>query len=696
MGRAGRLGLVVPRQLPPPVRNFAGRLAECQALTALVQEGAEPGATVVISAVSGTAGVGKTALAVHWAHQAAGSFPDGQLYVNLRGFDPDEQIMPPGEAVRGFLEALGVPAERIPSSLAAQSGLYRSLIAGKRILVVLDNARDAEQVRALLPATATAVALVTSRSQLASLVAADGANLLTLDLLTPDEARELLTRRLGSDRVGAEPQAVRKIISACARLPLALSIAAARALQSGFSLDALAAELGMASQRLDALDAGDITTQVRAVFSWSYQILSPPAATLFRLLGLHPGPDISTQATASLAGQPVAETRRLLAELTRAHLLAESKPGRYSFHDLLRSYAADLTRTHDPDDRRWAARIRLLDHYTHTAQAADKLLNPGRDPIPVPLARAARGTRPEHPADHRQAIAWLATEHHVLLAVLRHAADAGLGAHTWQLAWALNTYLYRQGRWHDLAGAWQAALHVAGHLGDAATQAFVHRELAQSHTFLDQYRDAHIHYQRALDLYTEAGDRAGQAHTLRHLGYLWERQGQLERALGYSQQALALFQTTNHTYGRASALNSVGWQHALLGDHAQALSHCRQALTVFQQLNDRYGQAATWDSLGYACHQAGSHARAAECYQHALTLFRDLGDSYDEAIILTHLGGTNRAAGDLNAARAAWSQALHILTDLNDPDAEQVRINLAALSQAGHLSAPVAGRTWGG
>jgi hypothetical protein len=385
------------QQLPAAVAHFAGRTGELATLTGLLRGRAERGGTVVISAIGGTAGVGKTALAVHWAHQVADRFPDGQLYVNLRGFDPSGSVMAPAEAVRRFLDALQVPPERIPVDLDAQAALYRSQLACKRMLVVLDNARDTVQVRPLLPGAPTCLVVVTSRGQLTSLVAVDGAHPLTLDLLTEAEARELLARRLGPDRIAAEPQAVEQIVGCCARLPLALSIAAARAEQSGFPLAALAGELAETGRRLDVLDAGDAAGQVRAVFSWSYTALSSAAARLFRLLGLHPGPDISAAAAASFAAVPPAETRRLLAELVRASLLTEHTPGRYAFHDLLRAYAVDVTHTHDPADQRRAAVGRMLDHYRHTAHTAERLLNPARDPIPLALLPPGPGVTPENP-----------------------------------------------------------------------------------------------------------------------------------------------------------------------------------------------------------------------------------------------------------------------------------------------------------
>jgi NB-ARC domain len=377
----------VPAQLPPAVPAFIGRDAELASLDALLHPKAAAAgpATVVIAALSGTAGVGKSALAVHWAHRAAAQFPDGQLYVNLRGFDPDGAAMEPSEALRGFLDALGAPATRIPESLSAQAGLYRTLLAGKRILVVLDNAKDAGQVRPLLPGSPGCLAIVTSRNQLTGLVATDSAYAMTLDLLGSGDARELLALRLGSRRVAREPDAVDEIIAGCARLPLALTIAAARAAGSpSFPLAVLATELREATRALDPLNGGDPATDVRAVFSWSYHALTTDAARLFRRLGLHPGPDIALPAAASLAAIPQDRARALLGELTRAHLLAEHAPGRYAFHDLLRAYATELARAHDSQNVRNAAAHRVLDHYLHTGVL---LVFRTADPLGPPLGR---------------------------------------------------------------------------------------------------------------------------------------------------------------------------------------------------------------------------------------------------------------------------------------------------------------------
>ncbi|HKT01196.1 MAG TPA: BTAD domain-containing putative transcriptional regulator [Rugosimonospora sp.] len=670
----------VPRQLPPRVRHFAGRAAELRHLTALAEAATQPGASVVIATISGTAGVGKTALAVRWAHQNTDRFPDGQMYVNLRGFDAGGRVMTPEEALQGFLNALGVPARRTPPELDARSALYRSLIAGRRMLVLLDNARDARQVRPLLPA-ASAMVVVTSRNQLTPLVATDGAHPLSLDLFTAAESVRLLALRLSAERVAAEPEAVHQIVNACARLPLALSIAAARALQSRFSLAALACEMDSTSHRLDSLDAGDTSTQIRAVLSWSYTTLTRSAARLFRLLGLHPGPDISMAAAASLVGLPVPEARRLLTELTRSHLLTEHAPGRYCLHDLLRIYAAELTQAYDPDNQRRAATIRLLDHYTHTAFRSERLLSPNRDPIAVPLTAPAPGADPESPADRGRAMTWFQTEHAVLLATLQHAADARLDSHAWQLAWSSHTYLDWQGHWRDLAAAWQNALSAAGRLGDPVAQAIAHRLLAHAATMLGHYLDAHAHYDQALHLYTRTGNRVGRAQTHRHLGNLLELQGQIEDALCHSRQALKLLRSTTDRRGLANALNSLGWQHFLAGQYDQALTDSAEALTLFQQIDDQEGQANTWDTIGCVHQHAGRHDRANECYQQSVTLCRKVGNRFNEATVLTHLGALRQVLGNPDAARTAWDSALRILAELDHPDAAQVRAKLAMLDQ---------------
>ncbi|MFF3852439.1 ATP-binding protein [Micromonospora sp. NPDC002575] len=664
---------VVPRQLPTAARHFVGRTAQLAALTALSTDPAAPG-TVLISAIGGTAGVGKTALALHWAHQVADRYPDGQLYVNLRGFDPDAP-MSPAEALGGFLEALAVPPARIPAGLDAQAALFRSLLAGRRMLLLLDNARDAEQVRPLLPGSPGCLVVVTSRHQLPGLVAAEGAHPLALGLLSPAEARHLLSRRLGAQRVAREPAAVRRIVAASSGLPLALSVVAARAaIQPEFPLARLADELDDTRGGLDGFCAGEADIDVRAVLSWSYRCLDPAAATLFRLLGLHPGPDLSAAAAASLVAATEAEVRRPLAALTRANLLTEHAPGRYALHDLLRAYAVELTHATDDEAGRRAALGRMLDHFLRTAHAADLLLHRHRDPIDLPVARPGAVT-PELP-DKAAAWTWLTAEHRTLLATIALAARSGFGTHAWQLAWSINTYLDRLGAWQDQATAQRLALRAAVGDGDRIGQALAHRNRAVACLRLGEYDDARAHLDQALGLHDALGDHVGCARTHLNLGILAERQGRHRQALAHAQRAFDLFGAAGHGSGQANALNNIGWYHIQLGDHRRALDCCREALTLQQRVGNRYWEAHTWDSLGCVHHHLGEPAQAVDCYERALTLWREAGERYFEAATLTHLGDTRHAADAPAAARAAWCQALDILDQLGHPDAEQVRAKL--------------------
>ncbi len=668
-------GQVVPRQLPASVLQFAGRQAELNAISGLLDHTGTSKPAVVISAVGGTAGVGKTALAVHWAHQMADHFPDGQLYVNLRGYDPSGKPVPSAEAIRGFLEALGVPAEHIPARLDEQASLYRSLLSGKRVLVVLDNARDAEQVRPLLPGSPGCMVVVTSRTQLTGLVAAEGAYALTLGLLTEAEARELLALRLGAAQLAAEPEAAAELIGLCARLPLALAIAAARASGGlGLGLGALAAELKDARRRLDALDTSDAVTSVRAVFSWSLDGLSAPAARMFGLLGVHAGPDITAPAAASLAGVTVPAARAELLELAAAHLLTEHIPGRFAFHDLLRAYATERATVTEDEAGRRAAQSRVLDHYLHTAHAAAFLLNPSREPVTLPSA--GPGVIPEQLADHRQALAWLEAERCVLLSAVALAAGTGSGIHAWQLPWTMTDFLDRRGYWGDWAAIQRTALEAATRLGDTAGQATARRLLSQTCARVGDYDQARAHLTQCLDLCRQLGDQAGEARAYQTLCSVADHQDLHGDALGYAEQALALFRAIGDQAGQAWALNNVGYCQLRLGDRQQARAFCQQALILHREVGTQHGEAFASDSLGLAERQLGRLNEAAVCYRHAVSLFRELGDRFSEAESLVNLGDTRHTAGNSSAALAAWQQALAILDSLSHHSARQIRTKL--------------------
>jgi DNA-binding SARP family transcriptional activator len=655
-------GRVVPAQLPADVRGFTGRAAELSTVDGL------SAGTV---AITGTAGVGKTALAVHWGHQATPRFPDGQLYVNLRGFDPAGEALDPARAVRGLLDALGVPPERVPSNLDGQIALYRGLLGGRRMLVLLDNARDAEQVRPLLPGSPTCLTLVTSRDQLAPLVA-EGARPLALGLLSTVEARELIAARLGS---GADPGAVDDVVAACAHLPLALCIAAARAEITGFPLATLAAELAAVGDRLGALDAGDPATQVRAVFSWSYAALSAPAARLFRLLGLHPGPDVSVAATASLAGVPPAGAAALLGELARASLVGADSPGRYTRHDLLTAYAAELTAAVDPAADRQAALARMVAHYVHTAHAGRLLHDPGtRVPPWLPLGPPPAGVTPEPLVDSEAGFAWVAAELPVLRGIWRLP---GVDAQIWQLAWGLSVVLDRMARWREWAAAWRAAVAAAERLGDRGATGYACRELAEAYVWLGDYPAAYVQLERAMELCAAVGDKVGAGSAHLSYGVAVGRQGDNERAVAELEEALRYYQAAGFEGGQASALNCASWGYALLGQKERALDYCRQALVLYRRTRFRWGEAAAHENMGWAYHQAGEYAEAVPWYRESVRLYAEVGDRYQEADTHVHLGDALSALGERDQARAAWADALAILDAMGHPEADGVRAKVA-------------------
>jgi tetratricopeptide (TPR) repeat protein len=384
--------------------------------------------------------------------------------------------------------------------------------------------------------------------------------------------------------------------------------------------------------------------------------------------------DITAPAAISLAGLPARRVGPALAELAHAHLLTEHALGRYTFHDLLRAYAAELAQAVEPDTDRNAATRRVLDHYLHTAHAADRLLRPDREPIDIDPPEP--GVTPEALDNHGNALAWFTTEHPALLAAIHYAARTGFDAHAWRLAWTLENFFDWRGHWHELAATQRTALAAAQRLADPAGQAHTHRGLARAHTRRGRYDDALAHLELALNLFHELGDRAGQAATHRSLGVVLARQGRHEEGLGHDQQALDLHRATGDLAGQALTLNNIGFHHGQQGDYDQALTYCQQALTLSQQIGDRDAEARTWGSLGHAHSYLGHHADAIACQRRAIGLFRDLGDRTSEAETLTNLGDAHHAAGEAVKARAIWQEALEILGELDHPDAAQVRARL--------------------
>lgn len=658
----------VPRQLPAGLGHFVGRADELKALSALLVQrvgaaggvgAGNAGGAVVISAIDGRAGIGKTTLAVHWAHQVADRFPDGQLYVNLRGFDPSGTPMPPSEAVRRFLGALGVPARRIPADPEEQVALYRSELAGRRMLLVLDNARSVEQVRPLLPGSPGSLVLLTSRNRLAELVAVDGAVPLTLDLLTRHEARDLLIGRLGGERVLAAERTATELADLCARLPLALNIAAAHAaLHPARALSHLVEELRDTRRRLDTLAIGGGAADVRTVFSWSYRALSPQAARAFRQLSLYPGPDISLLAVVDLTGLGLAATRLVLHELTAAHLIAEHNTGRYSFHDLLRAYATERARTEDTDTERHDATRRICDFYLHTAHNADRVLHPYRPPVQLdPPTGAAQ----HHlPADVPAALVWLEAEHANVLAAQRVAAELHWHSLVWQLAWSLSTFHIRRGHRHDELTAWQAALQAVAHLPDLVPRIRAHRLIGRAYAELGSHQDAIGHLNHALALAAHHDDLREKAHTHRTLAWAWERRGDARQALHHATRARDLDHALDQPTWEAYALNQMGLYTARLGEYDTARAHCETALVLHRRHQDPTGIAETALTLGYLQYRTGHHLEAVDHYQEAVALFRSIGNTFQAADALDGLGHPCAALGRHEQARTAWRGALDI------------------------------------
>ncbi|GAA3348956.1 BTAD domain-containing putative transcriptional regulator [Amorphoplanes nipponensis] len=661
--RAGAAGhRAKPRQLPPLPAAFTGRAAVLSRLDAALRPGAAGKAAPVV-VVHGPGGVGKTWLAVRWAHDNADRFADGQLHLNLRGFDPGRDPVPPEVAVRSLLYGLGVTAAAVPPDGDSQVALYRSLMAERQILLVLDNARTSAQVEPLLPGAASCATLITARSGLPDLVAGHSARPVPLATVDDAESAQVLAGHLGAARLTAEPAAVAELIRHCAGLPLALGIVAGRAaLAPELPLSAFAEDLRESSARLDGLDGGGLRSNLRAVLAASLAAVRPAAADLFGRLGAAPGPDIALAAVRRLTGLARGELMPSLRELIDAHLVQEHQPGRYRMHDLVRLYAAELAGDPAP------VRERMLDYYATTALAADHTLD---------LTRAGPGAGAADPVD---AMVWFEQEHQVLLSCVAQAAGCGADRQVLVLVRAMTTYLERRGRWHDRTALQRAAIRAALRLGDPGAEADARRGLAVAQIWLGAYDAAAGELATARERFGAAGDRAGLAATHRTTARMYARQGRHADALEHDEQALALFRQEGHLAGQATALNAIGWHHAHLGRPATAIARCRQALALHERLGDRFGQGLTWDTLGAAYERTGDHAHAMAHFRLAVDAFRSCGDRFQEADTLRRLGAVLLGAGAVPDGCAAWRRAALILEDLGHPDAGEIRRDLGRVT----------------
>ncbi|WP_189220899.1 ATP-binding protein, partial [Streptomyces ruber] len=667
-----------PCLLPSDAAGFTGREWELAWLDRLTASDAASTAAVV-GLISGTPGVGKTGLALHWAHRAQQNFPDGQLYVNLRGYDP-EKPMTAGEALARLLAALGLRGQDVPLDVEERAARYRSELSGRRMLVVLDNANSAGQVRSLLPGTATCATLVTSRDALPGLVALHGAHRLVLDLLPADDARTLLRRLIGP-RVDAESQAAATLAELCQRLPLTLRLAAElAAARPHHSLAALATELADQHRRLDLLDADeDIGVGVRAVFSWSYQRLPAPAARAFRLLALHPGTDWDAYATAALTDTGPHPARRLLDRLARAHLIEPTGPDRYTMHDLLRAYAAELAATTDPEPDRQVALTRLFDHYLATAITATAFLGHYSGKWRPRLLRAAPLSRASPVGDSAGARAWLDAERPNLTLVCAHAARHGWHEHAQDLAAILFRYLGTGGHYADALAIHTHAHQAARRQGDRHGAAYALTHLSSMYWRQGHYRQAVDHGRRALESFRRVGDRSGEAHALLNLCLVYWRQGHYRQAVDHGRRALESFRRVGDRSGEGYARLGLGLVHWRQGDYGRAVEQYRRALDLFRRLGDQSGRAYALTCQGLVDWRQGDHGRAVEQHRRALDLFRRLGDRAGQAEALTHLALVDWRQGDHGRAVEQHRRALDLFQRLGDQAGQAYTLTHLAL-----------------
>jgi tetratricopeptide (TPR) repeat protein len=677
---AGGARRPVPRQAPAAVPDFTGRSGDVLALDRLLNSGESGVAgqpeTVVISAIDGAAGIGKTTLAVYWAHRVRDRFPDGTLYVNLRGYGPGQPVTA-DEVLGGFLRALGAASAQIPAGAEEQAALYRSLLDGRRVLVVLDNANTPEQVRLLFPGSPGCLALITSRSSMAGLVIGHGAARVSLDLLPFDEAAALVRRIIGQERADAEPGALADIVRACARLPLALRVAGQRAAsRPRHRLADIAAELTSQQDRLDTLSfSGDELTMVRTVLDWSYRALPPEQARLFRLLGLHPGPEISVHAAAALADAEPRQVRLLLEALADVHMAEATDLDRYQSHDLLRAYALEQAEREETPEDIQAAVHQVIGFYLHTADAADQQvvirtrITPDAAPAPrYPLVFPG----------HQQALNWARAEYPNLVAAASHAARMGMHALAWQLSAVMSVLLKRRGHVSDLVGTVEAGLASARALGDHRGEGYLLVQLGSAFISLRKYNEALDIGQRLLSTAQKLGNQPTEASALEILGDSYRSLQQHQTAISYFERAAD--RASGDAWHAAIARNHLGEAYRESGRLADALRCHHEALAVFRETNDADREGWTLRALGDVHQALGQLSDAIVFYQQTLDIAREIDSLPEQASALTRLGNAHEAAGDSKAAISCWRQALAIFEQIGYPEADDVRSRLKLLS----------------
>jgi len=667
-----------PAQLPPAPGYFAGREAALRSLDEWLDD---PAADVRLAVVTGPAGIGKTALAVHWAHRAKGRFPDGQLFLDLRGHHPDTALAP-ADALDHALRGLGVPADRMPASVADRLSLYRSLMHDRRVLVVLDNGGSADHILPLVPPTSNSMLVVASRQQLAALAAHHATRLIELDVLDPAEAQALLRGALGADRVAREPVAAAELAELCGRIPLALRIAAAKlAGRPRQPIGGLAAELA-GGQRLDGLSVAGDSRSVRNVFASAYHALSEPAARLFRLLGLHPGPSFTAHLASAVADLSHGRARRNIDELAATHLVTETDVGRYQIHDLIRLFARERTETEDEAGQRAAAVERILDWYLAAADAANRILDPARDRV-VPELHYPLIEVPF--AEHPEAVlAFLDAEHANIMAVVAYAESNGHERHAWQLSYLLAGFFESRGHAGDRIEVYRRGLAAAQRIGDKVVVGLMHSGLGVACIAARRYDEALGHLNDALMLMRAGGDRRGEGHAYNNIAVALMGLRRFEEAIAPCERALGVHTANGHTHGVILGLNNLGYVYGQTGRIELSFDHLNRGLALAHRDGEVRLAAAILHSLGETHRGHGADEAALSCFSQALELRRETGNRHYEVRTLNEIGVTLLRLGECAAALAACGQAYEISRQIDDQ-------HLAATSLAnlgrGHLAA---------
>lgn len=678
-GHLSQVRFTRPAQLPASGAEFVGRADHFNMLCAVADSQPGPGAVRVVT-VEGAPGVGKTAFAIRGAHLIRDQFRDGQLFVNLRGYASDAPRAEPGDVLEDFLRSVGVPPASIPCGVDKLSALFRSVLADKQVLLVLDNAATSEQVLPLLPSAAGCMVLVTARRRLSGLTIETGATRVTLRGLSLPESLSLFRRIVGTDRVDTEVRAAKVLAERCAHLPLALQVAAEHvAVRPHHSLDDLAADLALESTRLDVLSSSDDARTLRAVFSWSYHDLSDEDAKMYRRLGLHSGQEISVEVAAALDGCSLATARHRLGRLCSAHLVEEVRKDRYRLHDLLRVYAAELVRLHDDRMETQEAVHRLLDWYLHSAAAANDLLAPQRG-LPD-IGKPTEGVAPLEFAegDYNGALAWCEREASNIVCAVEQARQHGLVSTSWKLAVVNWNYYYLSKRWNVWLGAHSRGLHAASDAGDRLGQGWCLQNLGVAYMELRQFDKAQEHLRKATTIRREVDDQWGLGWSLFALGTVHSEMGRFDEACAQFKESIALCWNRGFEYGAAGALCELGTTYRRMERYDEAVNCQEQALGFFQRMGAVDGEAFALVRLGTVYVSRGDCGKALEHLDRALIVRREIGDRWGQAEVLLSRGQAFAGAGQLAAAKDAWQEAATIFDELSDPRAADARAHLATL-----------------